>query len=282
MTLIIARTITDVRSCIQGWREEGKTIAFVPTMGSLHEGHLSLVRKARLEADIACVSLFVNPKQFGPNEDFETYPRQEAEDIEKLRTVQADLLFIPAVSDIYPEGHSTSIDVGPLGEILEGAHRPGFFNGVATVVTKLLLQVLPDIAIFGEKDYQQLLVIRKFVQDLDIPVRIMGGSTVREGDGLALSSRNAYLSETERKVAPLLHQILQEIARAEQSGNSDEAKALIEKAPARFREAGFNRLDYLEMRHAETLQLSPERGAPKRVVAAVSLGQTRLIDNVPV
>ncbi|MEP3245204.1 MAG: pantoate--beta-alanine ligase [Sneathiella sp.] len=282
MTLTIARSTTDVRSCIQGWREEGRTIAFVPTMGSLHEGHLSLVRRARLEADIVCVSLFVNPKQFGPNEDFETYPREEARDIEKLRTVQADLLFVPAVSDVYPEGHSTNIDVGPLGEILEGAHRPGFFNGVATVVTKLLLQVLPDIAIFGEKDYQQLLVIRKFVQDLDIPVRILGGSTVREGDGLALSSRNAYLSETERKVAPLLHQILQEIAKAEQSGNPDEAKALIKKAPTRFREAGFNRLDYLEMRHAETLQPSPERDTPKRVLAAVSLGQTRLIDNVPV
>ncbi|MCG8492728.1 MAG: pantoate--beta-alanine ligase [Sneathiellales bacterium] len=282
MTLEIARTINQIREKVALKRNEGKTVALVPTMGSLHEGHLSLVRQAAEQADIVCVSLFVNPRQFGPDEDFDTYPREEEKDIAKLEKVGAHLLFAPTPEEIYPQGHSTSVDIGALGTILEGEHRPGFFTGVATVVTKLLLQVMPDKAIFGEKDYQQLMVIRKFVRDLNIPVEILSGETVREADGLALSSRNAYLSAEERKVAPFLHHFMQDIAKACSSGETQQARELLNKAPDLLKEAGFDKLDYLELRSSETLSQDHDNEENRRLLAAVWLGKTRLIDNIAI
>lgn len=282
MTLEIARTIKQIRDQVNHARKQGKTVALVPTMGSLHEGHLSLVRQAADQADIVCVSLFVNPKQFGPNEDFETYPREEKSDIAKLEKVGAHLLFAPTPEEIYPEGHSTSVDIGALGTLLEGEHRPGFFTGVATVVTKLLLQVMPDKAIFGEKDYQQLMVIRKFVRDLNIPVEILSGETVREEDGLALSSRNAYLSEEERKIAPLLHRFMKDIAEAFASGEEQQGKYLLQNASHILKDAGFGQMDYLELRSAETLCSDPGKEESRRLLAAIWLGKTRLIDNIAV
>ena len=205
-------TIRDLRESIKGWRQTGETVGLVPTMGGLHEGHLALVRHSRAKTMRTCATLFVNPKQFGPNEDFDKYPRNEAEDVAKLEAEGCDLLFQPSGEEVYPPGHATQVQVGGLGDILEGEFRPGFFTGVATVVTKLLLQALPDIAVFGEKDYQQLLVIRRMTRDLDIPVRIEAVPTVREADGLALASRNAYLTEKERKIAPALHGTLSQVA----------------------------------------------------------------------
>ncbi len=282
MSLQIARAIRDIRSLVKVARQAGKTVALVPTMGSLHEGHLSLVRLAKEQADIVCVSLFVNPKQFGPNEDFATYPREEENDIARLKGVKADLLFAPEADEMYPEGAMTSVEVGPLGSLLEGECRPGFFTGVATVVTKLLLQILPDIAVFGEKDYQQLMVIRRIVQDLDIPVQILGGATVRERDGLALSSRNAYLSFEERKAAPFLYELMLEIAETFRRGDLELGQKLLKGAPQRLSEAGFGRTDYFDLRSAETLYENPDAREKTRLLAAVWLGETRLIDNIAV
>ena len=200
--LDIVRTVVDLRARVQAWRREGETVGLVPTMGVLHEGHLSLVRRSRAATTRTIATLFVNPKQFGPNEDFSVYPRDEASDAGKLADVGADLLFAPGIEEMYPAGSVTQVSVPQIGDVLEGEFRPGFFTGVATVVTKLLLQSLPDVAVFGEKDFQQLQVIRRLVADLDIPARIEGGPTVREEDGLAMSSRNAYLSEDQRRMAP--------------------------------------------------------------------------------
>jgi pantoate--beta-alanine ligase len=263
---------------MKSWRTADMRIALVPTMGALHEGHLSLVRAARERADRVCVSLFINPRQFGPNEDFAVYPRDEAGDAAKLAGL-ADLLFAPTVEEIYPDGFSTRVDVSPLGDVLEGEHRPGFFSGVATVVAKLLLQALPDIAMFGEKDYQQLLVIRRMVEDLAISASIVGVPTVREKDGLALSSRNAYLCGETRAVAPALHLTLRIIAdRVAAGDDASEAEAWGERELLR---AGFKSVDYIAVRDAETLQ-AWERNRPGRVLAAARLGKTRLIDNVAI
>ena len=208
----IVRTVAELRADRAKWRKAGEKIALVPTMGALHQGHLSLVALAKEKADRAVVSIFVNPIQFGPREDFHLYPRDEAGDLAKLAAAGADLVFIPDVAEMYPAGFSTRINVGDLTEDLCGAARPNHFDGVATVVAKLLLQCAPDVAIFGEKDYQQLLVIRRMVRDLNLPVEILGGPIVREKDGLALSSRNAYLSPAERRIAPLLHQTIAQVA----------------------------------------------------------------------
>src|SRR5512134_3902736 len=202
----IVRTVADLRARVRSWRDAGASIGLVPTMGALHEGHLALVRHVRALTDRSCVSLFVNPTQFGPNEDYTIYPRDETSDAGKLTALGADMLFAPDAEEMYPEGAATRVSVAGLGDLLEGEHRPGFFTGVATIVCKLLLQVLPDIAVFGEKDYQQLLVVRRLCTDLWIPTRIEGAPTVREPDGLALSSRNAYLTADERQIAPFLHQ----------------------------------------------------------------------------
>jgi pantoate--beta-alanine ligase len=277
--LTTVRTVADLRAQLAPWRKAGDSIALVPTMGALHAGHLSLVTLAKSKADRVVVSIFVNPIQFGPREDFSTYPRDEAGDIEKLGKAGADLVFAPDASEMYPRDFSTKVSIGDLTEDLCGANRPNHFDGVATVVTKLLLQCAPDMAIFGEKDYQQLLVIKHLVRDLNIPVEILGGEIVRENDGLALSSRNAYLSPSERETAPLLHQTISEVAASLVRGEGADAACVAGRF--KLEAAGF-RVDYVAVRDPNTLK--PLSGPVKRarVLAAVYLGKTRLIDNVPV
>lgn len=276
----IVRTVVDVRDRIRQWREAQATVALVPTMGALHEGHLALVQHARGMADRVCVSLFVNPAQFGPNEDLARYPRQEASDASKLTRVGADVLFAPAVEEMYPQGALTRVSVPSMSELLEGEYRPGFFTGVATVVTKLFLQVLPDMAVFGEKDYQQLLVVRRLVTDLWIPVRIEGVPTMREADGLALSSRNAYLSEGERKIAPALCRAISAVAADVAAGADPIERAA--RAEEEVLRAGFTSIDYVAVRDGETLLPWAGPSRPGRVLAAARIGETRLIDNVPI
>lgn len=277
------RTVADLRARIRHWRDQGETVALVPTMGALHPGHLSLVRRGMVCASRTCVTLFVNPTQFGPNEDFAVYPRDEVSDAARLEEVGANLLFVPSDEEMYPAGDCTRVSMTGLGEILEGEFRPGFFTGVATVVTKLLLQALPDVAVFGEKDYQQLLVIRRLVRDLHIPVRIEGVATVREPDGLALSSRNAYLPADERAVAPDLYWTLSAVADHVSRGHDPEEQC--RWGVDTLLRSGFDAVDYLTVRDGETLDpwstsgRSP-RDRPGRVLAAVHLGGTRLIDNV--
>jgi pantoate--beta-alanine ligase len=250
-------------------------------MGALHDGHVALVRAAREGCDRVVATIFVNPKQFAPNEDLDAYPRRETADLDILQTAQIDLAFVPAADEIYPPGFATVVQVSGLTEGLCGAHRAGHFDGVATVVTKLLLQSLPDAAYFGEKDYQQLIVIRRLARDLDIPVRIEGVATCREPDGLALSSRNTYLSPEERRIAPTLARVLRRIAVALAQRPDAVARELAQGA-AELREAGFV-VEYLEIRDAEVLTpITRTVSAPARVFAAVHLGRTRLIDNMPV
>jgi pantoate--beta-alanine ligase len=274
----IARDVAALRARVRDWRQQDGGVGLVPTMGALHDGHLALIRRSLATTARTCVTLFVNPKQFGPNEDFARYPRDEARDLALIEKAGAHLVFMPPVAEMYPEGHQTSVSVGRLGGILEGEHRPGFFTGVATVVTKLLLQALPDMAFFGEKDYQQLLVIRRLARDLDIPVEISGVPTVRESDGLALSSRNAYLSVSERRVAPALHRVLAQAAKDLAAGQ--EPGDVESRAARAVQEAGFTRIDYVAVRDAETLEAPGLPSRPRRVLAAAWLGRTRLIDNV--
>jgi pantoate--beta-alanine ligase len=279
---LIVRTVAELRARVAAWKAAGERIGFTPTMGALHHGHLSLVRLARSRADRVVASVFVNPRQFGPNEDFDAYPRDEARDAALLAQAGCDLMFAPTVAEMYAPGFSTSIQVGGVSEPLDGAARPGHFAGVATVVTKLLLQCAPDVAVFGEKDYQQLQVIRRLVRDLDIPVEIVGAPTARDDHGLALSSRNAYLSADERRTAPILNQTLQQAVARLRDG---EPVATVEAdAGAALSAAGFGRIDYVEVRAAEDLaRLGPGPVAsPARVLAAAVLGRTRLIDNLEV
>lgn len=278
--LATVRSVAALRRSVGRWQGEGKRVSLVPTMGALHAGHLALVARARELSDQVVVSIFVNPTQFGPNEDFGRYPRDEAGDAAKLETAHCDLLYAPAVEEIYPEGFSTTVSVGALAEDLCGRSRPGHFAGVATVVTKLLLQSRCDLACFGEKDYQQLQIIRRVVRDLDIPVRIEGVPTVREADGLALSSRNRYLTPPERAIAPALHQVLASTA-ANIEGGSEVAAAMAAGC-AELERAGFSKIDYLEARDAESLAPLRRADRPGRVLAAVWLGKTRLIDNLPI
>lgn len=275
----IVRTVADLRAKVAAWRANGETVAMVPTMGAIHEGHMSLVRHAKSLADRVVSSIFVNPLQFGPSEDFEAYPRGEARDAELLASAGAELLYAPNAREMYPDGFSTTVHVADLTEDLCGASRPDHFDGVATVVAKLLLQCGPDIAIFGEKDYQQLLIIKRLVRDLNIPVEIVGGAIVRESDGLALSSRNAYLSDAERKTAPLLRAAIHQAA--QQMAAGDASEAALKNARAALEAAGF-RVDYLEARDPQTL--APLSGAVSsaRILVAAFLGQTRLIDNMSV
>jgi pantoate--beta-alanine ligase len=248
-------------------------------MGALHDGHLSLVRLARQKADRVVASIFVNPTQFAPSEDFTAYPRDEDRDARLLAETGCDLLYAPPTVDIYPSGFATSVSVAGVSAPLEGASRPQHFGGVATVVAKLLIRVLPDAAVFGEKDYQQLLVVRRLARDLDLPVEIIGAPTVRAEDGLALSSRNAYLTPSERAVAGRLNVVLRSAAGALARG--EQVEAVEASAIGCLDKAGFSSVDYLEARDAENLErLGP--GAvdrPARVLAAVRLGKTRLIDN---
>jgi pantoate--beta-alanine ligase len=285
MTLMsppIVRTVAELRARVRGWRNAGERVALVPTMGALHEGHLSLVRLAKENAARCVASVFVNPTQFGPSEDFDAYPRGEARDAELLASVGCDLLYAPGVSEMYPEGFATTVTVTGVSEPLDGAARPGHFAGVATVVSKLLLQAGPDVAVFGEKDYQQLQVIRRLVRDLDIPVEIMGGPTARADDGLALSSRNAYLSPEERAIAPELHRVLHAAVERLRAGQPvDEVEYA---AVARLGAVGFHRVDYVEVRGSEDLaRLGPGPIVPPaRILAAAVLGRTRLIDNLAI
>jgi pantoate--beta-alanine ligase len=280
--LSIVRTVADLRAQVRVWRAAGLTVGIVPTMGALHEGHLSLVRLAKSRADRVLASVFVNPTQFGPNEDFDAYPRDEARDADLLASAGCDLLFAPGVAEMYPPGASTTVTVAGVSEPLDGQARPGHFAGVATIVTKLLNQAQPDVAVFGEKDYQQLQVIKRLVRDLDMPVEVIGAPTARAQDGLALSSRNAYLTAAERAIAPTLGQALRAAAAALRGGarvDAVEAQALAE-----IRAAGFSPIDYFEVRGASDLARQgpgPIEG-DARILVAGRLGKTRLIDNMAV
>jgi len=275
----IVRTVAALRARVAAWHANGDTVAMVPTMGAIHEGHMALVRQARALAGRAVASIFVNPLQFGQNEDFDAYPRGEARDAALLAEAGAVLLFAPNAAEMYPHGFATTVHVSGLTDDLCGASRPTHFDGVATVVAKLLLQCGPDVAIFGEKDYQQLLVIKRLVRDLDIPVEIVGGAIVREDDGLALSSRNAYLSAAEREAAPLLHRAIRQAAADMAAGQT--AEQALESARAAIEAGGF-RIDYLEVRDPGTLEPLSGTVREARVLVAAFLGKTRLIDNVPV
>lgn len=278
----VTRTVAALRHALESYRRAGQSIALVPTMGALHEGHLTLVREAHKRARRVIVSIFVNPTQFAPHEDFGSYPRRLAADLEVLEEAKADVVWAPSADVMYPEGFATEIQpvAGPAQAGLEDAFRPHFFGGVATVVTKLFLQVAPDVALFGQKDYQQLRVITQLAKDLDLALRIVGVPTVREKDGLALSSRNAYLSPEERAAAPTLHRVLKDCATRIKKGAGIERTLVAGRND--IEAAGF-RIDYLEARDAVTLEpvRSPEFG-PVRLLVAATLGRTRLIDNMGV
>jgi pantoate--beta-alanine ligase len=277
----IARTVAALRAHIHGWRAADESVALVPTMGALHEGHLALVREAGARCDRVIVTIFVNPAQFGPNEDLDSYPRDEAADVAKLAALGVDVVFAPPLEVMYPDDFATTVTVSGVTEGLCGTHRPGHFAGVATVVSKLLLQSLPDVALFGEKDYQQLQTIRRLVRDLEIPVEIVGVPTVRDADGIALSSRNAYLTPAQREIALSLSRTLVEVAATLSQGAASVAEAEA-RGLAALQAAGFDQVDYLEVRDAETLApiITVER--PARALAAAHIGGTRLIDNVAV
>lgn len=277
----IVRTVKDLRRAIAGWRTAGEKIALVATMGALHEGHLTLVQVAKAKAERVVVSIFVNPTQFAPTEDLARYPRDEAGDLAKLAGAAVDLVWAPDAAEMYPAGFATAIVPAGAAEGLEGAFRPHHFGGVATVCCKLFSQVSPDFAVFGEKDFQQLAVVRQMVRDLDLPLAIVGVPTVREADGLALSSRNRYLSADERAIAPSLNAALRTIAERIAAGGR--VAAAVKSATAAVERAGFAKVDYIAVRDAETLgDWKPASGRPGRILAAVWLGKTRLIDNIAV
>ena len=274
--------IAELRARVAAWKRAGERVAFVPTMGNLHRGHIHLVERARALAPRTVASIFVNPTQFGPSEDFAAYPRTLAEDSRQLEDAGLDLLFAPSVAEMYPRPleEMTAVTVPELSGILCGASRPIHFRGVATVVSKLFNMLQPDVALFGEKDWQQLMVIRRLVADLDFPVEIVGVPTVREPDGLAMSSRNGYLTAEERAIAPVLYATLTACAERLRAGERDYDR-LANEAKARLAAAGF-RPDYLEIRRARDLQLPAEGDTDLRILAAAWLGRARLIDNLAV
>jgi pantoate--beta-alanine ligase len=279
--LIPTRTVAHLREQVAALRNAGKRIGFVPTMGALHEGHLALVGEARRRSDAVIASVFVNPTQFAAHEDLGTYPRQEARDAELLAGAGCSILFAPDAAEMYPQGFATSVQVGGPSEGLETDFRPHFFGGVAVVVAKLLNQVQADVAVFGEKDYQQLMVVRRMARDLDIPTEIVGAPTVRDAHGLALSSRNAYLSADELTVARRLNGTLREAGERAKAG--EPVTAMEAAAAEALIEAGFARVDYVAIRRAEDLSaFSGAVDAPTRILAAAWLGKTRLIDNLAV
>ena len=276
----IVRTIKDLRAQVKAWKSEGLLIGLVPTMGALHKGHLSLVDEIAKKTDRIIVSIFVNPTQFSQDEDLESYPRLEAEDVIKLNTTSCHLVFAPDGAEMYPEGYQTSLHLEGVTQGLEGAARPGHFDGVATVVSKLLNQCMPDTAIFGEKDYQQLQIIKRFVRDLDMDVEIIGGELIREDDGLAMSSRNVYLNEGERAIAGQFNVILRDLVQAVEAGAPlREAEA---QATRFLLEAGFKAVDYVSIRDAESLQELTEITRPARVLAVARIGKVRLLDNMAI
>lgn len=277
---IILESVAALRSWREGMRRQGKRVGLVPTMGALHAGHVSLVTRVREVCEASVVSIFVNPTQFAPTEDFSRYPRTLSSDVNLLSKVGADAVFAPDVSEMYPSGFATTVSLdGPAKVGLEDAFRPTHFAGVATVVSKLLLQCLPEVAIFGEKDFQQLAVIRRATLDLDIPVAILGGETLREADGLAMSSRNVYLTPTERKIAPVLHETLQTLALGLRQGK--EVAMLESAAMAAITASGFE-VDYIAVRDTQSLGRPVDGAKPEtlRILAAAKLGKTRLIDNI--
>jgi pantoate--beta-alanine ligase len=279
--LRIVRTVPALRSAIAQWRKRGERIALVPTMGALHAGHLALVRAARRRARRLMVSIFVNPAQFAPHEDFGSYPRTWDTDLAALSELAVDLVWAPPVAVMYPPGFATRIvPEGPAKVGLEDKFRPHFFGGVTTVVGKLLIQCAPDFAMFGEKDYQQLKVVTRLVKDLDLPLKIVGVPTVREKDGLALSSRNTYLSVSERAAAPALRRVLVDCANRISRGEL--IARVLDEGGAEIERAGFT-LDYLEARNADTLEpVASAKGGPLRLLVAARIGKTRLIDNIAV
>ena len=276
----VVRTIAELRQHTSRWRIAGQTIGLIPTMGALHKGHLSLIKLAQGKCDRVIATIFVNPRQFLPNEDFDEYPRNEESDIQKLIEMGVDLLFAPKVTEMYRPDASTTVVISKLTDCLCATSRPGFFDGVGTVVTKLLIQALPDLAIFGEKDYQQLLVIKRLTRDLDIPVEIIGAPTIREADGLAVSSRNVYLSQTNRETASKVFEILKKTATAIALRN--DVLAACKEARKELILAGLSEIDYFEARHSETLELIQNFENNGRLFAAVWLGSTRLLDNLEI
>ena len=276
----IVRTVADLRQRLTAWRQDGLIVGLVPTMGALHDGHFSLVEQAVQSNDRTITSLFVNPKQFGSTEDLDVYPRDEATDVAALAARGVDLLFAPNVEEMYPDSAVTAITVPGIGDVLEGAFRPGFFTGVATVVAKLLIQSLPDRAYFGEKDYQQLCVIKRLTKDLDLPIDIAGCPIVREPDGLALSSRNAYLNAGERQAAPALHQTLVSTGDALAKGAA--VAASVSAATAELLKAGFTKVDYIAVCDPASLEELEKVSGQARLLAAAWLGKTRLIDNIAI
>lgn len=276
----IIRDVEALRSAVAGLRADGGRVALVPTMGALHAGHLALVAEARSRADHVVASIFVNPLQFAANEDLSTYPRREAADARMLEAEGCAILWAPDAAAMYPEGFATNVAVAGISELLEGAHRPGHFDGVATVVAKLFGQVRPDVAVFGEKDYQQLAVIRAMARDLDLGIEILGVPTQRDADGLALSSRNAYLSDEERRAARALPRALGEAAQAIADGAPVEEA--LERARDKLAKAGFDPIDYVALCDAISLEALDRLDRPARLLAAARIGRTRLIDNLPV
>jgi pantoate--beta-alanine ligase len=279
MSLTTVHTVADLRATVADWRAQGLRVALVPTMGALHDGHIALTKLAHEHADRVIVSIFVNPTQFGPTEDFGAYPRTLPDDQNRLDAGGVELCFAPSVEEMYPDGFATKVCVdGAMTNVLCGAARPGHFDGVAQVVTKLLLQAMPDCAIFGQKDYQQLMVIRRFSTDLNIPVEIIGAKIQREDDGLAMSSRNRYLTADERAIAPTLNRVLANITASAAKGA--EIGPLLAKGREEILTAGFDPIDYLEIRDAQTLALITDKvERPARIFVAARLGKARLIDN---
>lgn len=279
MTQVI-RSSAELREKVAGWKRSGMLVGVVPTMGALHDGHMSLVRAAREQSDRVIVTIFVNPMQFNNADDLRKYPRDEGHDLGMLAAEGVDVLFAPGVDEVYPEGFASVVSVSGVSEPMEGAFRPGHFDGVATVVAKLFGMTQAGRAFFGEKDWQQLQVVKRLVTDLNIPVRIIGCPTIREADGLAMSSRNVRLSAEERAVAPRLHAVMQAAAEALRQGAG--IQETLETAQAEILEAGFADVEYLELRTVEGLRPACDLSAPVRMLVAATLGDVRLIDNIAV
>jgi pantoate--beta-alanine ligase len=276
----VLRKVTDLRATVRGWKADGQSVGVVPTMGALHAGHLSLARQARAECDRVIVTIFVNPTQFNAPEDLASYPRTEAADAALLAPLGIDLVFAPRVEEVYPSGFATTVTVAGVAGPLEGALRPGHFQGVATVVAKLFGMTQADRAYFGQKDWQQLQVVRRMTRDLDLPVTVVGCETLREADGLAMSSRNQRLAPGPRGVAPALHAAMQAAARAIRAGSA--MPAALAEAERAVLAAGFERVEYLTLRDAATLEPPAVLSAPLRLLAAAWIGGVRLIDNLAV
>ena len=276
----IVRTVAELRALVRGWKAEGALVGVVPTMGALHDGHLSLARAARADCERVIVTIFVNPMQFNNPDDLKKYPRTEAADAALLATIPVDVIFAPSAEEVYPEAFGSVVSVAGVSEPLEGRMRPGHFDGVATVVTKLFGMSMADRGYFGQKDWQQLQVVQKLVADLNLPVTVVGCETIREADGLAMSSRNVRLTAAGRAKAPVLYAAISAAAEDIRAGHAD--RMAIREAAETMSEAGFERVEYIELRDAETLMPSDDPRRPRRMLAAAWIDGVRLIDNIPV